>query len=297
MIKVRGWQVSPAEIESTLRDHPEIVDAAVVGVTTPISTIGESPRAYIVKASDSQVNESDVRTHISQWLSAYKQLNGGIVFLDAVPRTSTGKIDRKAIKERARVEVGEVKEISIRTKVTSAFRTVNKSVQSIPNAAVGRSTPTSSGETEIEQDLCAVSKAMDFSSFPCESSSPSTSESSNDRTSPPSPTVASSVYSDAEEGHTEIVVTKRYEDFDGEHMGDAVAPTKSGEIGMYEYPLSKRDSRLRCLAKRWLRRWTTRSTASKSKPPTLRCRSSRTSLGPRRKGSIWTMISRQRSMP
>jgi hypothetical protein len=232
MIKVRGWQVSPAELESTLRDHPDIVDAAVIGVTTPISTIGESPRAYIIKVFDSKLNEMDVRTHMSKYLSAYKQLNGGIVFLDAIPRTSTGKIDRKAIKERAHKEIGESKEISINTTVTSAFRMIKNSVQTIPGETVHRPPQTFSGEAVIQQDLNAVSKALE-TSFPFESKSPSTSDSSNERTSPPSPTVASSVDSDVEEEHKheEFTAAQSEDTTTAQQTRDVAAPRTNGDAG------------------------------------------------------------------
>lgn len=197
MIKVRGWQVSPAELESTLRNHPEIVDAAVIGVTIPINTIGESPRAYITKSPDSALNEADIRAHMSKYLSAYKQLNGGIVFLDSISRTSTGKIDRKTLKERARVEIGEVKDSSVKIKINSAFRTLNHSVHTFPDDTTVRATQSFSGETAVEQDLRAVSKALE-NAFPLDSSSPSTTNSSNERTIPPSPTIASSANSEIE---------------------------------------------------------------------------------------------------
>ncbi|KAK4696726.1 hypothetical protein P7C71_g1233, partial [Lecanoromycetidae sp. Uapishka_2] len=199
MIKVRGWQVSPAELESTLKIHPQVLDAAVIGVTIPISTIGESPRAYITRASDSTLSEIDVRTHMSTYLAAYKQLNGGIVFLDSIPRTSTGKIDRKVIKERARVEIGEMKEISIKTKISSAFHSVNhSSVQLSPHETPSLATQSFSGETAIEQDLRDVSKTLELSSFPVDSDSPTTTASSNERNFATSPTLASSVDSDVE---------------------------------------------------------------------------------------------------
>ena len=134
MIKVRGWQVSPAELEAALRDHLEILDAAVIGVLTPISVVGEAPRAYIVRTPDSQLSETEIRTYMSKCLANYKQLNGGIVFVDAIPRTSTGKVDRKALKELAKKEMVEFKEISLTTAVGSAvgsaFRTVSRPTSS-----------------------------------------------------------------------------------------------------------------------------------------------------------------------
>lgn len=231
---MRGWQVSPAELESTLRDHPDIVDAAVIGVTIPISTIGESPRAYITKAPHSHLTETDVRTHMSTYLAAYKQLNGGIVFSDEIPRTSTGKIDRKAIKERARLEIGEVKEISIKTTVSSAFRMIRSSVLTVPYKAVGASTKSFSGKTAIEQDLCAVSKALE-TPFPFDSSSPTTTDSSDARTSPPSPTIASSVDSEVEGEHKvkEVSAGQRPDRFTTRQDTGVAIPRTNGDAGKY----------------------------------------------------------------
>ena len=75
LIKVRGFQVAPNEIEGVLLAHPEVRDAAVIGVTQ--GEAGELPRAYVVTAPGSKLSEREVRTWIGERLARYKQVEGG----------------------------------------------------------------------------------------------------------------------------------------------------------------------------------------------------------------------------
>ena len=110
LIKVKGNQVAPAELEGLLLDHPSIQDAAVVGVT-----IGgeELPRAYIMlqeSAASSQgvmVTPKEVAEWLAQKVARHKRLAGGVVFVDAIPKNPSGKILRKVLRERAAEEVGD----------------------------------------------------------------------------------------------------------------------------------------------------------------------------------------------
>ncbi|XP_055327154.1 uncharacterized protein LOC129580588 isoform X2 [Sitodiplosis mosellana] len=96
LIKVKGFQVAPAELEEILRSHPEITDAAVVGVTH--AKTGEAPRAFVIKRPDSKITENDIQKFMSQKVADYKQLHGGIQFLETIPKNATGKIMRREIK-------------------------------------------------------------------------------------------------------------------------------------------------------------------------------------------------------
>jgi hypothetical protein len=128
MIKVRGWQVSPAELEAVLMIHTEVLEAAVIGTNNPnASGDTEVPRAYIVKVPGSDLGESSVKTHMVKYLAKYKNLDGGIVFIDRIPRTSTGKIDRKSLRERAK---SESKDAHIKTLVVTAFSSLRRARQS-----------------------------------------------------------------------------------------------------------------------------------------------------------------------
>jgi acyl-CoA synthetase (AMP-forming)/AMP-acid ligase II len=96
LIKVKGFQVPPAELEEILRSHPAIADAAVIGI--PDRSSGELPRAYVV-AKDSNLSEKDVKDFVSERVAEYKRLEGGVEFVQQVPKNATGKILRKELKE------------------------------------------------------------------------------------------------------------------------------------------------------------------------------------------------------
>jgi len=98
LIKVKGFQVAPAELEDLLRTLPGVVDVAVVGV--PCAKAGELPRAYVVQAG--HLTEAEVSAFVAAKLSEHKQLAGGVVFCDAIPKSATGKILRRVLRDQAR---------------------------------------------------------------------------------------------------------------------------------------------------------------------------------------------------
>ncbi|KAJ4287275.1 hypothetical protein N0V90_012673 [Kalmusia sp. IMI 367209] len=112
LIKVRGFQCAPAELEGVLLSHPDISDAAVIGIPAAGfgSTAGEQgsevPRAYIVKKEGSRLEEKDVQTWMRERLAGYKQLVGGVQFVDVVPKNASGKILKGELRARAKKEVG-----------------------------------------------------------------------------------------------------------------------------------------------------------------------------------------------
>ncbi|XP_023708323.1 4-coumarate--CoA ligase 1 isoform X3 [Cryptotermes secundus] len=97
LIKVKGFQVAPAELEEILRSHPDIDDAAVIGV--PDERAGEVPRAFVVPKR-SQISEEDVKKYVAEKVSEYKQLKGGVKFLTSVPKSPSGKILRRLLKSQ-----------------------------------------------------------------------------------------------------------------------------------------------------------------------------------------------------
>ncbi|KAF2013565.1 4-coumarate-CoA ligase-like protein [Aaosphaeria arxii CBS 175.79] len=115
LIKVRGFQVAPAELEGVILGVEGVVDVAVIGVAEGGSGGGfegaaesgsEVPRAYIVKREGAEVDEGTVRRWMKERLAGYKQLDGGIVFVDAIPKNASGKILKKELREIAKREMG-----------------------------------------------------------------------------------------------------------------------------------------------------------------------------------------------
>jgi acyl-coenzyme A synthetase/AMP-(fatty) acid ligase len=97
LIKVNGFQVAPAELEATLLTHPCIIEAAVIG-RLRADGVTEVPRAFVVRMSDggrcSRLTAEEIYAFVAQRLASYKRLDGGIVFVDEIPMTASGKIQR-----------------------------------------------------------------------------------------------------------------------------------------------------------------------------------------------------------
>lgn len=102
-IKYKGYQVAPAELEALLLTHPEIADAAVIGVTVEDSE--EVPKAYVVRAADSELSAEDVMAFVTERVAPYKKVRL-VEFIDVVPKSSSGKILRKDLRERDRLAAG-----------------------------------------------------------------------------------------------------------------------------------------------------------------------------------------------
>ena len=100
LIKYKGIQVAPAEIEGLLLAHPLVEDAAVIGVQDDREGT-EVPRAYVV-ADKRKISAEDIKQLVKGKLSNPKQLRGGVVFIDEIPRSTVGKILRKDLRELAK---------------------------------------------------------------------------------------------------------------------------------------------------------------------------------------------------
>jgi 4-coumarate--CoA ligase len=83
LIKVKGLQVAPAELEAVLLEHPDVADAAVSGVSVDGD---EMPRAYVVLQQGSKASERDVQKFVAERVAKHKQLTGGVAFIDEVPK-------------------------------------------------------------------------------------------------------------------------------------------------------------------------------------------------------------------
>lgn len=105
LIKVRGFQVAPAEIEGTLLTHDGISDVAVIGVQDQNEADVEHPRAFIVRSpSGGSLTEATILDYCKKRLAKYKALTGGVVFLDALPRNATGKLLKRALRDMVKSE-------------------------------------------------------------------------------------------------------------------------------------------------------------------------------------------------
>jgi long-chain acyl-CoA synthetase len=102
MIKVRGFQVAPAEIEAVLHGHPAVEDCAVFGV--PDTHSGEAIVVAVktwahAQAGDGAVDADELVALIGDRLASYKRPSQ-IMFVDEVPRLPSGKVLRRVLKER-----------------------------------------------------------------------------------------------------------------------------------------------------------------------------------------------------
>ena len=95
MIKVKGFQVAPAEVEAVLLGHPDVLDCAVFGLPDPDS--GEAVTAAVQLADGAAATEEELKALVADTLAGYKRLHA-VYFVDAVPRLPSGKTLRRELK-------------------------------------------------------------------------------------------------------------------------------------------------------------------------------------------------------
>ena len=95
MIKVRGFQVAPAEVEAVLHGHPAVADCAVFGV--PDAADGEAIIAAVARSG--AVEAAELVALIGDRLASYKRPSR-VVFVEEIPRLPSGKVLRRVLKER-----------------------------------------------------------------------------------------------------------------------------------------------------------------------------------------------------
>lgn len=98
LIKVKGFQVAPAEVEAALLTHPDIADAAVIGRLD--QDAGEVPVAFVVRQSGCAVDAAAIMAHLAALLATYK-LPATIRFVEAIPKSPSGKILRRLLRDGA----------------------------------------------------------------------------------------------------------------------------------------------------------------------------------------------------
>ncbi|KAJ7069962.1 phenylacetyl-CoA ligase [Mycena amicta] len=117
IMKVKGFQVAPSELEGSLLDHQDVSDACVVGIPDDFS--GEVPLAFVVLTADAAArgNLEEIRAsiikHIADNKIAYKHLAGGVEFLDSIPKTPSGKLLRRVLRDKAK----ELRKPTVRAKL------------------------------------------------------------------------------------------------------------------------------------------------------------------------------------
>ena len=94
LIKVKGFQVAPAEVEGRLLELPQVADAAVIGVNDERS--GQVPKAFVVLKEGESLTSAQAVDALRETLSEFK-LPGEVVFVEAIPKSPSGKILRRML--------------------------------------------------------------------------------------------------------------------------------------------------------------------------------------------------------
>ncbi|XP_011647306.1 4-coumarate--CoA ligase 1-like [Pogonomyrmex barbatus] len=94
MIKVKGYQVAPAELEEVIRGYDKIQDVAVIGV--PDNKYGEIPKAFIVPKAEAKIDENELKKFVAERLAKYKHL-GHVQIIESIPKSMSGKILRRKL--------------------------------------------------------------------------------------------------------------------------------------------------------------------------------------------------------
>jgi 4-coumarate--CoA ligase len=96
LIKYKGFQVPPAELEALLLTHPSVADVAVVGV--PDDEAGELPKAFVVLKPDADTTAADLQAFVAERVASYKQIRE-VAFVAEIPKSASGKILRRLLRD------------------------------------------------------------------------------------------------------------------------------------------------------------------------------------------------------
>lgn len=101
--KLQGHQVAPAELEDHLLSHPYVSDTAVIQV--PDEKAGEVAKAYVVKTKEAEAKSDeevarDISKYVEEHKARHKWLKGGVEFIDVIPKSASGKILRRLLRDR-----------------------------------------------------------------------------------------------------------------------------------------------------------------------------------------------------
>ncbi len=98
LIKFKGFQVAPAELEGLIVTHPAVADVAVIGI--PDLEAGELPKAYVVLKPDTEATAQDIQSFVAEHVASYKKIRM-VEFTDEIPKSASGKILRRFLRDQA----------------------------------------------------------------------------------------------------------------------------------------------------------------------------------------------------
>jgi acyl-CoA synthetase (AMP-forming)/AMP-acid ligase II len=99
LIKYNALQVAPAELEDIVQTHPAVRDAAVIGA--PDEQAGEIPMAFVVRKPGAALDAAELMAYVAARVAPHKKIRA-VEFVEEIPKSPTGKILRRVLKERAR---------------------------------------------------------------------------------------------------------------------------------------------------------------------------------------------------
>jgi 4-coumarate--CoA ligase len=104
LIKYKGFQVPPAELEALLLGNPAVADAAVIGI--PDEEAGEVPKAFVVLKPGAELTADDVHEFVDVHVAHYKRLRE-IEFVSEIPKSASGKILRRLLRDQERAKTAD----------------------------------------------------------------------------------------------------------------------------------------------------------------------------------------------
>lgn len=96
LIKVKGFQVPPAELEALVVTHPAVADVAIIGI--PDEEAGERPKAFVVLKPGQEASAKEIEDFVADHVARYKHL-AEVQFLDSIPKSASGKILRRMLRD------------------------------------------------------------------------------------------------------------------------------------------------------------------------------------------------------
>ncbi|KAJ3076859.1 hypothetical protein HDU98_011720 [Podochytrium sp. JEL0797] len=108
LIKYKGFQVAPAELEAYLMEHPAVADVAVIGRVDEAG--GEIPRAFVVLKVNVKCTEAELVAFIDAKVAHHKKLRGGVEFVTEIPKAASGKILRRVLRVQDAANVKRAQE-------------------------------------------------------------------------------------------------------------------------------------------------------------------------------------------